>query len=356
MTGAIMTSATDDLAEQRGASPLSGPQRVAALLLSLDKETAQRVLKHFDQAELRKIARCAAELGSVSAPTIEPLFSDFLDELSQSDAELVGSAGQAEQLLIGVVPADQVADIMSDVLGSSNSQLWLRVSGMSEAAVAGYLVNEHPQTIAIVAARVDPGFAARLLGQLPATLRNRVMRRMLVTRPVNDAVLRIIESVLQEDLMGETTGDSGAETNFKVAGIINQMEREQIEDVLQTISQTEPLAAEKLKKLLFSFEDIPKLNARAKTILFDQVATDQVIMALRGADNLVRGAVLPSLGARVRRMVEAELASPDLPPKQEIAKAQRAIANAVLKLSEQGLIDIGASDDAQAGGAPAKNA
>ena len=135
----------------------------------------------------------------------------------------------------------------------------------------------------------------------------------------------------------------------RVAGIINQMEREQVEDVLQTIEASEPVLAQQLKKLLFSFEDIPKLSERARAILFDQVATETLILALRGAEEAIKAAILPALGARTRRMVEAELSSSDSrPPPRDILRAQRLIAETVLKLSEQGTIEM---DTATAEGA-----
>lgn len=327
------------------AKALNGPEKVAAVLLSLDKDVAQRVLKHFDQNELRRLAKHAAGLGSVPASILEQLIDDMIDNLSRDGSELVGSAGQAEQLLTGIIPPEQLADIMSDVLGSSNQFFWRRLSTMPEAALAAKLVNEHPQTIAVIVSKVDSSFAAKLLARLPGELRNSVMRRMLVARPVSDAALRILETTLQEDLLGSTAADATAGSKVRVAGIINQMEREQMEDILGTIAESEPKIAEELKSLLFTFEDIPKLNSRAKTILFDQLPTEQLILALKGADASIKEAALPYLGARVRRMVEAELARGEAPPRRDVLKAQREIAETVLKLGEQGVIEIGAPDE-----------
>lgn len=325
---------------------LNGPEKVAALLLSLDKDVAQRVLKHFDQHELRRLAKYAAGLGGVPASILEQLANDMIDMLSSGEPELVGSAGQAEQLLTGVLAPEHLADIMSDVRGSSNDLFWRRLSTTPEAALAAQLVNEHPQTIAIVVSKVDASAAAKLLARLPGELRNGVMRRMLVSRPVSNAALRILETTLQEDIMGSAAADATTGSKIRVAGIINQMEREQMEEVLGTIAQSEPKMAEELKSLLFTFEDIPQLNARAKTVLFDRLSTELLILALKGADATIRETALPMLGARARRMVEAELARGDPPPRREVLRAQREIAETVLRLNAQGLIDIGAADDA----------
>ncbi len=326
---------------------LSGPQRVAALLLSLDKEVAQRVLKHFDSHDLRRLAKHASTLGNVGAQTLDPLVDDLIEQLSGAGPDLVGSASKAEQLLTGLIPEEDVAEIMSEVLGSSNQFFWQKLSSVPDATAASYLAKEHTQTMAVVLSKVDPAYAAKLLGQLPAERRNLVMRRMLVSRPVSDAMLRVLEIALDEDLVGSANSNAQAGANTRVAGIINQMDRDQMNEALENIEATEPAIAQQLRNMLFSFEDIPKLSERSRSILFDKVATEQVILALRGADEDVKDAILPVLGARVRRMIEAELSSGDLPPKRDILRAQRQIAEMALKLNEQGAIEIsGVAEDA----------
>jgi flagellar motor switch protein FliG len=171
------------------------------------------------------------------------------------------------------------------------------------------------------------------------------MRRMLISKPVGDAVLRVLETALSGDLFASASGPSSSETNVRVAGIINQLDREQIEEILQGISESEPMLAAQLKSLLFSFEDVVNLSQRARAILFDQVPTERVILALRGADAAIRDCVLPCLSNRTRRMVEAELASNASPPKRDIVAAQRQIAETVLRLADQGLIEISPSEE-----------
>jgi len=327
---------------------LSGPEKVAALLLALDRDVAQKLLKHFDQNELRNIAKIAAGLGAVAAPMIDQLIIDLIDSLSADKIDLVGSANQAEELLTGVIPPDQIADIMSEVLGSSNQYFWQKLSSVPDATLAAYIANEHPQTIAVIFSKIETAFAARLLTQIDARKRKEVVRRMLMSKPVSDAALRILETTLQEDVLSAAPKTSANEASQRIAGIINQMDRDQMEDILQSIADTEPAMAETLKSMLFTFEDLPNLSAQARMILFDQVSTEQLIMALRGSDSTIRGCVLPCLSARTRRMVEAELASSDSPPKREVARAQRAVAEAVLRLAEAGTIEIGPGSESAA--------
>lgn len=319
---------------------LQGAERVAALLLALDRDVSQRVLKFFDAEELRRIARLASGLGAIPSAALESLYDALIDEIANGEVDLVGDAGRTEELLAGVVADEQVAEIMSDVRGSSNQFFWRRVASIPEKTLVDFLVNEHPQVVAVVVSKLEATYAAKALALMPGPLRAHVMRRMLVSKPAADAVLRAIEMGLQEELFATSSAPSASEVNARVAGIINQLDRDQIDEILAGISAAEPLIAAQLKSLLFSFEDIVKLNQRARTILFDQLPTDRLILALRGTEPALREAVLPFLSARVRRMVEAELATPNLPPRRDIVAAQRQIAETVLRLADQGVIEI----------------
>jgi flagellar motor switch protein FliG len=319
---------------------LNGPEKVAALLLSVDKFVAQRVLKHFDQNELRQITKFAAGLGSVPASAIEPLIEEFMTELSSGGGDLRGTAGEAEQLITGVVPPEQVAEIMSEVRGSPNGLVWERVGAAPEGAFTEFVGKEHPQTAALMLSRIDPARAARTLSALPQAFRDEIVRRMLATRNVADETLRLLESVLQVELLQNTELTASAAKNAKLASIINKMERDQAEGALRSLSERRPRDAEALKSMLFTFEDITRLNVRARMILFDTVPSDRVVMALRGADVDIRDFILAALSSRMRRMVESELAAGASPPRRDILEARRLIAETVLKLAEQGKIDL----------------
>ncbi len=328
------------------AKPLRGTDKVAALLLAMGKPLASQLLKHFDPIELRQITRAATELGPLSPAAIEAVIEEFATEFSAGTG-LLGTAREVEQLLSGVLPPEQIADIMSDVLGSSNQTMWERLSNVSETMFAAYLVKEHPQTAALILSKVSPACAAKVMGQLPRTVRNELMRRMFSMKPVMEPAMRLIESTLHEDLLLNLARKTGADAHARMADIINKMERDQMEDVLQSLAAERPKAAEVLKGLLFTFEDIVKLAPKARMVLFDQVSTERIVLALKGTDAAFRDFILSSLAARARRIVEAELTNGEPAPQREVAKARRAIADMALAMAERGEIELNAADEAE---------
>ncbi len=317
---------------------LNGPEKVAALLLAMGKPLASRLLKHFDPSELKVITRSAAALGAVPISALEGLVEELAQQFSRG-VDLRGTAAEVEHLLGGVLPPEQVAEIMSDVLGNSNSSTWVRLSGLPEKDLAAYVGKEHPQTAALILARLTPEAAARTLVLLPRDLRNTLTRRMLALRPVSEATIKILETKLRDDLLNGAVRE-GVSTQGRVADILNRMEPEQAEEMLRTITESRPDDAAALRAKMFSFDDIVNLPAKSKSVLFDKVANDQIVMALRGTDVGFRDAVLSALGARARRLVENELNAAGGSPK-ETAAARRAIAATVLQLAGAGEIEIG---------------
>ncbi|QFU17661.1 flagellar motor switch protein FliG [Microvirga thermotolerans] len=327
-----------------GARPLQGVDRVATLLLAMGKPAAGRLLKHFSAEEIKLITRSAAELGPISPAQLETLVEEFATQFSNGSS-LFGTASEVEKLLSGVLPPEQIAELMTDVLGNSNRSIWDRISNVSETVLATYLMKEHPQTAALILSKVKPACAAKVMGHLPTPLRNSLMRRMLTFKPIVDETMRHIEKTIHEDFMINFSRNMGADTHAKMADIINKMERDHMEDVLQSLSEVRPKSAEILKGLLFTFDDIVGLTPRARTALFDQIPNDRVVLALKGTEESFRNVILSSLASRVRRIVEHELNNKEPASQRDVLEARRAITDLALEMAGRGEIELNPDND-----------
>ena len=324
---------------------LSGREKVAALLLAMGKPLATRILKHFDEDEIKDLAKSAAELGTVPRKVLDNLVDEFTDTLSVG-TDLRGSIGEAQQLLAGIVSDEQLAEIMSDVRGDYSRGVWPRLSQMPEIPVAQYLQKEHPQVAAFVLSKSAPPLAAAVLEMLPADLRNEIMRRMLTMKHVMDVPLKLLEAALGDELLRKAGRNAGQDIHARIAGIINRMKREHMDEVFEVLNEFRPKEAEKVKALLFTFDDLIKLTPEAAVKVFEQVPAERTILALHGADPQLGELILSSLGARSRRMIEQELQSGAQPPAREVQKARRTIADLVLQMAERGQVDLHPEDAA----------
>ena len=322
---------------------LTPSEEVAAILIAMNKATASRLIKYFDGAELKQITRAVALLGPVPRSELEAIIEQVAT-LFADGANLVGTAREMEKLLEGVLPPEQISELMADVLGAGERSIWDRISNGSETALATYLMKEHPQTVALILSKVKPACAAKVMAQLPTPLRNGVMRRMLTFKPIVEATMKMIEQTIHEDFMINLARNAAADTHSRMADIINKMERQSMEEVLDNLAQSRPKSAEILKSLLFTFDDIINLTPRARTTLFDQIPHEKVILALKGTTGPLRSVVLSALTARARRIVEHELEGGEPASQRDVLEARRSITDQALEMAARGEIELNAAD------------
>lgn len=323
---------------------LSGRDKAAALLLAMGKPLASRILQHFEEDEIKIVAESAATLGAVPRPILDDLITEFTAKIDDG-SDLYGTIKEVEQLLNGVVPPERIAALLQDLRGGDKRAIWARLSQMPETPIANYLMKEHPQVAAFVLSKATPVAAAAVLEAMPGDLRSSLMRRMLTMKHVLDQPLGILEDALHEELLHQGADAGGVNIHARIADIINRMSRDHMDEAFAALNDFRPKEAEKVKGLLFTFDDIIKLRPEAVAKLFDQIPPEQVILALAGAEKKLSELILSSMGTRNRRIIEQELASGANPPPRDIHRARRNIADLALKLSEKGVIDIHGDDE-----------
>lgn len=323
---------------------LRGPEKVAALLLAMGKPAASRLLKHFDESEVAMIAASAAKLGMVPGPVLDDIVNEF-SQRCQTGSNLEGSAGEIEKLLSGVIPADKLLEIMSQVRGQSYQAVWPKLSASAPNAIMQYLAKEHPQTAAFVLSKASPACAANVTAVMPADVRDEVMRRMVSITNITTTALRLLETTLNDELLVAARRDTGPDIHARMADIINKMEREQMDSVLQSLLSHRPKEAKIVKGLLFTFDDITRISQEARLKLFDQVPPERLIIALKNCEPNLKDLVLSAVAARSRRMIESELTGGPPSSQKDIVKTRRAIADLALEMAERGEIEIHARDE-----------
>jgi len=152
---------------------------------------------------------------------------------------------------------------------------------------------------------------------------------------------------MHEDFMINFARNLASDTYPRMADIINKMERTQMEESLKNLTESRPKSAEILKGMLFTFDDIVNLTAKARMLIFDQVPTDRVVMALKGSDATFRELILSSLASRTRRLVDHELANGIPANQREILDARRAITDLALDMAGRGEIELNPDQEDQ---------
>ncbi len=308
-----------------GERELSGPEKAAALLLMMGKPPAARLLKQFDQPDLRAVALAAASLGAIPATMLDRLVEEFVTDFS-AGADLLGDADQAQSLLADALPPEQIADILGLAPGETGPpDMWRSLGQAPESAIVALLMAERAATATYILSRLDPPVATRLVAALPRDRRNAALCGLVAPLDVTPLAAHLIEEAVEAALKQAPASAADAGGRSRLAGIINSLDPEEAEDAMRALEQVRPKDAAIVKTMLFSFNDLPRLSERARALLFDRASIDIVVMALRGTDADFRDIVLSSMPSRGRRLVEGELNSGAFAPPRDVAKARKAI-------------------------------
>lgn len=331
-------------------SSLTPAQKAAAILVAMGKPAAGRLLKFFKQEELRALIEAARMLKTIPQSELEKIIAEFEDEFAEG-AGLMDSAATMDTILSESLSPEEVNALMnpdSDApLGEAPPPVWPAIEQLEAERVGNFLAGEHPQTAALVLTNLSPGAAANILLTLPKAARGDVAKRMVTIGTVKPAALKIVENQLRARLLGDTNAKSPAAGHARVATVLNEMDKAQLDEILADMESAGFNDVKAIKAQLFSFEDLPLLEQRSRLTLFDGMDTEMVTLALRGADKMIQESVLSALGARARRMIEAELAAdPGNIQQAAVVKARRDIASAAIRLAKAGQISMPAPREA----------
>lgn len=329
---------------------LTRAQKAAAILVAMGKPSASRLLKFFKQDELKALIEGARLLRTIPQGDLERIVAEFEAEFTEG-AGLLDSAEEMDTILNENLSPEQMSDIMNGkpkAAPVAPTPVWPDLEKIDPSRLGAFLSGEHAQTSAMVLSKLSPEAAAKVLLTLDKSLRNAVIGRMVTTTTFSDTATRMVENQLRSRVLTETSAKDNSAGQVRVASLLNEMEKSQLDEIMLDLelSGTPDLAA--IKARLFSFEDILLLTQKARVALFDGLSSELVTLALRGAPPEMVEAVLSSIGARSRRMIEAELGqNPDVQP-ADIAQARKTVVSTAIGMSREGAFELPSTQTAEA--------
>jgi flagellar motor switch protein FliG len=319
---------------------LAGRQPAAAvLMLALGEQHGERVWKLLDDDELRTLSVTMSSLGTVEAEAVEALLLEFVGRLSASGA-LLGNYDATERLLQQYLPADRVSNIMEEIRGPAGRNMWEKLSNVQEQVLANYLKNEYPQTVAVVLSKLKPEHAARVLAILPEETALDVVTRMLRMEAVQKDVLERVESTLRTEFMSNLSQTRRRDAHEVMAEIFNNFDRQTETRFLTTLEEQNRESAERIKQLMFTFDDLVKLDTGSAQTLMRHVDKDKLGIALKGATDGVRQFFLGNMSTRAAKMLVDEMKAIGPVRLRDVDEAQALLVNLAKDLAAKGEIMI----------------
>lgn len=326
---------------------LSGPEKAAILMLSLGDEYAARMFRMMDDEEIKEISQIMSTLGTLSSELVEALLVEFADQIS-STSNLVGTYETTERLLLASgIERDRIEVIMEEIRGPAGRTMWDKLGNVNEQILANYLKNEYPQTVAVVLSKVKAEHSARILAALPEDFAMEVVMRMLRMEPVQKEVLDGVEKTLRAEFMNNLARTSRRDSHEMMAEIFNHLDRTNEARFLDSLEARNKEAAEKIRSLMFTFEDLGKLDPSGVQTVLRVVDKDKLAIALKGASDTVRDLFLSNMSERAGKMLREDMAAMGPVRLRDVDEAQNHMVTMAKDLAEKGEIVIadGKGDD-----------
>jgi flagellar motor switch protein FliG len=333
---AALASRQGDHANRR---KLTGPERAAVLMLALGQQYGANIWSQLDDDELREISIVMSTLGTIEAESVEGLLLEFVSRMSASGA-LMGNYDATERLLQQYLPPERVGGIMDEIRGPAGRNMWEKLSNVQEGVLANYLKNEYPQTIAVVMSKLRPEHAARVLGILPEELALDVVNRMLKMEAVQKEVIERVEQTLRTEFMSNLSQTRRRDAHEVMAEIFNNFDRQTETRFMTSLEDDNRESAERIKALMFTFDDLVRLDTGSAQTLMRHIDKDKLAVALKGAGEPVREFFMSNMSTRAAKMLVDDMQALGPVRLREVDEAQSQLVNLAKDLAAKGEIMI----------------
>src|SRR6185503_11918749 len=267
-----------------------------------------------------------SSLGTIDADSVEQLLLEFVSRLSASGA-LLGNYDATERLLQQYLPAERVGGIMDEIRGPAGRNMWEKLANVQEDVLANYLKNEYPQTVAVVLSKLRPEHAARVLAILPEDFSLDVVSRMLKMEAVQKEVLERVEQTLRTEFMSSLSQTRRRDAHEVMAEIFNNFDRQTETRFMTSLEEANREGAERIKGLMFTFDDLVRLDNGSAQTLMRHIDKDKLAVALKGANEAVRGFFMQNMSSRAAKMLVDDMQAMGPVRLRDVDEAQSLLVN-----------------------------
>ena len=324
--------------------PLTGPQKAAALMLALGEENAAPLFARMHEDEIRDLSIAMSTLGTLAVASVEGLLEEFGLALGQTGS-LVGSFESTERMLSKTLPRERVLQIMEEIRGPAGRTMWDKLGNVNEGVLANYLKNEYPQTVAVVLSKVKPDHAARVLTLLPEGFAMEVVMRMLRMENVQKEALEGVEKTLKAEFMSNLARSQRRDSHEVMAEIFNNLDRASESRILASLEERNRDSAERIRSLMFTFDDLKRLDGPGIQVLLRGVEKEKLTLALKGASGELRELFLKNMTERAAKLLRDDIQSLGPVRLKDVDEAQAAVVLAAKDLAAQGQINLAEGRD-----------
>lgn len=325
---------------------LSGVDRAAIFLLTLGEQEAAEILKHMGAKEVQRIGAAMAKLNGVTRDAVSAVIAQFTASVEEHTSLGVGADDFLRKVLVNALGEDRAATIIDRISIGRTGKGLEALKWMDARAIAEVVRLEHPQIVAIVLAYLDSDQAAAVLGQLPEALRSDVVLRIATLDGVQPSALLELDEIMEKQFSGSAASKTSVLGGPKAAAdILNFLESSSENAIIEDLRRNDESLAQRIQDLIFVFDDLVEIDDRGMQELLRQVPGEQLLLALKAADEAMKAKVFRNMSQRAAEMLRDDLESKGPVKLSEVEGAQKEILTVARRLAEEGTLSLGGKDE-----------
>ena len=324
------------------ARKLTGTERAAVFLRSLGEAEAAEILKHMNPKEVQKVGQTMATLSNVTREEVQGVLDTFVQTVEQETGLGIGSHDYVRKMLVGALGEDKAGNLLDRILSGGNTSGLEQLKWMDSRGIYEVIRLEHPQIIAIVCSFLEPDQSAAVLKLFPERDQANVLLRIATLDGVQPAALTELNEILEKQFSGNSGGQTLTVGGMKTAAdILNFVEGSVEAAIMESIKETEPDLGQGIQDLMFVFDNLIDVDDRGMQAIMREIKTEDLTLALKGADEGLKEKFLSNMSQRAAEMVRDDLEA--MPPVKvsDVETAQKIILTAARTLSDKGDIQLG---------------
>jgi len=326
---------------------LTGVERSAILLMTLGEQDAAEVLKLMTPKEVQKVGEAMAQLGAVDRETVDAVLAEFCDTVDEQTDLGIGNEEYLRKVLVGALGEDKAGNIIDRILMGHNAKGLESLKWMEPRAIADVIRLEHPQIIAIILSYLEPDQSAEVLANLPENMRADVLIRVATLDGIQPSALNELDEMLEKQFAGnsdniKTAGFGGVKA---AANLLNFVDSTLEQQIMEQIKENDEELGQNIQDLMFVFDNLVDVDDRGIQALLREISSENLIVALKGADEAVKEKILKNMSKRAAEMLRDDLEAKGPVRLSEVEAAQKEILAVARRMAEAGEISLGGGGD-----------
>jgi flagellar motor switch protein FliG len=325
---------------------LSTTQRAAVLMLLLGEDQAASIIRYMDPKEVQALGAAMVSVGDISQEAVNEVLDDFIATFKKQTSLGLGTSDYVESVLRAALGEDKAASVLGRINPTSASKGLEILRWMDARAIAEMVQGEHPQVVAIILSVLENAVAADVLSFLPQEARPEIVERVARLETVQPAAMEELEAIMRKQFASRSSSASSSFGGVKAAAKIMNLTKVDMESVIMKgVESLDADLAQAIQDNMLTFADLGSVDNRAIQTLLRNIEPDLLMVALKGADEIVRDKFMSNMSERARAVFLDDMEAKGPMRLSDVEDAQKKIMRQARKLSEAGELMLAAGDD-----------